>query len=114
LAVALEGKIEQIPGDLGHLIAQFRRQSDFLLGGDRSILLSYGTTSSLPALIDYIRQTKFCQCRNLQSLRDYSRMIVFNQTIVLAGVPFHRDESDLWEENELKGKLNDSGIKRQL
>ena len=41
-------------------------------------------------------------------------MIVFNQTIVLAGVPFHRDESDLWEENELKGKLNDSGIKRQL
>ena len=42
LAVALRGKIEQIPGDLGHLIAQFRRQSDFLLGGDRSILLSYG------------------------------------------------------------------------
>lgn len=43
MAVALGGKIEQIPGDLGHLITQFRQQSDFLLGGDRSILLSYGT-----------------------------------------------------------------------
>ena len=43
LAVAPGRKIERNPGDLGRLVAHFRRQSDFLLGGGPSILLRYGT-----------------------------------------------------------------------